>query len=178
MRVPFILSWPNRLRSAVCEHPVSALDLMATVTRAAGGRHRTEDSVDLVPYLREEVIGAPHEYLYWKAGPNGAIRDERWKLIRYKRVSLTEADLGADGRLSPPEGGWPLDAPEGHVVLLYDLENDAGERVNLADERPDVVARLSAAYEDWADGLASEPLLSAVRSTIADMHGETVQLIF
>ncbi len=179
VRVPFIMSWPKMLPAGtIYEHPVITLDLLSTFSAVAGGSATTEDSVNLIPYLTGENSGAPHEYLYWRAGPSRAIRDARWKLIKYNRTLLTEADLGEDGRFPPPAGGWPTDSPHGQLTLLYDLNSDPGETENLASEHPDVVARLEAVHATWDAGLRETAILPAERSTIAEMHGESVQLIF
>lgn len=179
IRVPFILNWPEGLpEGAVYEHPVISLDLLSTFAATAGRPVKTEDSVNLLPYLRGEQAGSPHEYLYWRSGPTIAIRDARWKLIRYNKTALTAADLGADGRLEPPESGWPDNSPHGQLTLLYDLQNDPGERENLADKHPEIVARLAAAHVEWAASLSATPILPGLRSTLKEVHGETVQLIF
>ncbi len=180
IRVPFILSWPAGLPAGqVYEEPVTALDLLATFTGAAGSPVTTEDSMDLSPYLRGERDGRPHEHLYWRAGPNIAIRDARWKLIRYTRTGLTAGDLNATGRLDAPAGGWSTDAPLGHLTMLYDLDADPGETVNLADQHPDVVEELAARHAEWGATLPTDPpIRPALLSTIAEVHGETVQLIW
>ncbi len=180
IRIPFILSWPNGLPAGqVYGEPVISLDLLATFTGAAGAATTTEDSVDLLPYLRGGAEGRPHEHLYWRSGPNAAIRDARWKLIRYRKTDFTPDDLDETGRLTPPADGWPTDAPLGHVTMLYDLDADPGETVNVAAEHPDVVERLSARHAEWVGTLPAEPaILPAVRSTLIEVHGETVQLIF
>lgn len=179
IRVPFIMNWPDKLPAGgVSEHLVITLDLLATFTAAAGKPATTEDSVNLLPYLTGERNDAPHEYLYWRAGPTAAIRDDRWKLIRYNRSPLTTEDLRADGRLEPPEDGWPTDSPHGQLKLLYDLEADPGETENLAQEHPAIVARLENAHAAWSEGLSDTQILPAIRSTLADMHGVTVQLFF
>jgi arylsulfatase A-like enzyme len=179
IRVPFILNWPDGLPGGeIYEHPVISLDLLATFSAAAGKPVLTEDSVNLLPFLRGDRSGTPHEYLYWRAGPTIAIRDARWKLIRYNKTQLTAADLRADGRLEPPEGGWPTDSPHGQLTLLYDLQNDPGETENLAEEHPGIVVRLAAAHAEWAAGLSATQILPGLRSTLAEMHGESVQLVF
>ncbi len=180
IRIPFILSWPNGLPAGlVYGEPVISLDLLATFTGAAGAAATTEDSVDLLPYLRGDADGRPHEHLYWRSGPSMAIRDARWKLIRYRKTDFTIDDLDETGRLTPPEEGWPTDAPLGHVTMLYDLDADPGETVNLAAEHPDVVERLSAHHAEWVGTLPEAPaILPAVRSTLVEADGETVQLIF
>lgn len=179
IRVPFIMSWPGHLPAGIVyENPVISLDLLATFTAAAGGPKTTEDSVNLLPFLTGEQSGRPHEYLYWRSGPTTAIRDERWKLIRYNRSELQRSDLNATGRLDPPEGGWPTDSPHGQVALLYDLREDPGETTNLADQHPEIVGRLTEEHAKWASELQEQPILPAYRSTLAEMHGEQVQLIF
>ena len=180
VRIPFILSWPAGLPAGqVYGEPVISLDLLATFTGAAGNAMTTEDSVDLLPYLRGERDGRPHDHLYWRSGPNAAIRDERWKLIRYRRTDFTAEDLGEAGRLTPPAEGWPTDAPLGHLTMLYDLDRDLGETINLAGERPDVVERLSARHAEWVGTLPTAPaILPAVGSTLAEVDGEAVQLIY
>ena len=179
VRVPFIVSWPGRLpEGSVFDHPASALDLMDTFLAAAGGDETSDDSVNLLPFLDGTDTGAPHDYLYWRAGPNSAVRDERWKLIRYNRTDLTREDLGGSGRLEPPEGGWSTDSPHGQVTLLYDLVNDPAETVNYAAGRPDVVQRLTDAWSKWNASNTAEAILPAHRSTLAEFHGEVLQLLF
>ena len=179
IRVPLIMTWPATLPAGtVYERPVISLDLLATFSAAAGQGTTTEDSVNLLPYLTGKIDSAPHEYLYWRAGPTVAIRDERWKLIRYNKPSRSKADLRDDGRLQPPPEGWGTDSPNGQLTLLFDLTRDPGETENLAAEHPAIVARLEQAHADWATGLAEAPILPAVRSTLVDIHGDTVQLFF
>ena len=57
----------------------------------------------------------------------------------------------------------------------------AGTWLMMAVEAPylaAIVARLEQAHADWATGLADAPILPAVRSTLVDIHGDTVQLFF
>ena len=180
VRIPFILSWPAGLPAvAVYDEPVIALDLLATFTGAAGRPASTKDCVNLLPYLKEERDGRPHDYLYWRSGPNMAMRDHRWKLIRYRRANLDTAEFDETGRLTPPAAGWTAAAQLGHVTMLYDLDNDPGETVNLANDHPDVVERLTARHAEWVATLpGSSAILPAVRSTIVEIERETVQLIY
>ncbi len=178
VHVPLIMSWPGGIEPGKYDEPVIALDLLATFAAAGGRSATTEDSVNLLPYLAGESRGSPHQYLYWRSGPTKAIRDERWKLIRYNRTPFGQEDLRAGGRLQPPAGGWPLSSEHGQLALLYDLGRDPGETENLAEQHPEVVARLTAAHDRWSAALPRKPILPAIRSTLADMHGETVQLFF
>ena len=181
IRIPYIVSWPGELEgNRVLETPVISLDLMSTFTAAAGRVVETEDSVNLLPYLKGEVEGNPHDYLYWRSGPTMAIRDDRWKLIKFKLSDFGNEAVDATGRLTPPADGWPTDAPLGYKVVLYDLVNDPGETTNLAEQYSDVVTRLDAEHAQWNAELppASEAILPGLRSIQTEIDGENVQLIF
>ena len=42
------------------------------------------DGVDLLPHLRGEATAAPHESLYWRFGPQKAVRKGNWKLVDWR----------------------------------------------------------------------------------------------
>lgn len=127
IRVPFLVSWPARLKPGTYAQPVIALDFFATSVAAAGGQvpsDRKIDSVDLLPYLTGQNTAAPHETLFWRSnGPGGnyAARMAGWKYVR----------LGTQ----PAE--------------LYDLTTHIGEARNVAAEQPATLARLEAAVKAW-----------------------------
>ena len=177
IRVPLIFSWPGQIAPQKYSNMVSLLDLMATFGGLAESAHTTEDSIDLMPFLTGNG-GQPHDYLYWRSSPTRAIRDHRWKLLEYAKSEYSIEDLDAARRVSPPAEGWPRTAPKGYLTMLYDLQNDPGESKNLAVAHPAIVARLRSAYEDWNSDLPKESIIPAKRSTLGEMHGETVQLIF
>jgi arylsulfatase A-like enzyme len=125
IRVPFIVKWP-RMLPAGAKYPaaVSSLDIMATAAVAAGIRDLAPlslDGVDLVPYLRNEKPGRPHETLHWRFIKHHAVRDRDWKLVR----------------------------PSNGTGGLFDLSNDLSESKDLSDAHPDVVARLEKLYAAW-----------------------------
>lgn len=175
------MSWPTELAgNQIYNSPVTSLDLMSTFTAAAGDIATTEDSVNLLPYLKGEKSGAPHEYLYWRAGPTQAIRNSQWKLIKYKLTELTGAELDSFGRLIPPAGGFTTEAPLGLKTLLYDMQNDPGETQNVADQFPDVVEQLEQEYSRWNAQLPppEQTILPASRSIITEVDGDSFQRIF
>jgi arylsulfatase A-like enzyme len=124
VRVPFAMKWPARISAGkTYEHPVSSLDIFPTAITAAGGElpaDRPMDGIDLLPFVRGSVSEQPHDYLFWRQGPNWAVRHGDWKLIH------------AAGR------NW-----------LYNLADDLGEVNNIAEQHPDIIKRLSAIYENW-----------------------------
>lgn len=181
IRVPFILSWPARLQGGQqYTDPIISLDLYSTFTAAAGDMIATEDSVNLLPFLTESAAGRPHDYLYWRSGPTQVIRGPRWKMIRYKKSSFDDGDLDATGRLPPPDGGWDESTPNGELVLLYDLLSDPSERINRADAEAGIVSDLQSRLDQWLLELppVDQAIFPAIRSTLTDVDGHTVQLIF
>ncbi len=127
VRVPFVISWPARLKAgSTYDRPVSSLDVTATALALAGVAFPTErrlDGVNLIPFLRGETQTAPHANLFWRTGGGRsyAVRSGDWKLVRTGK--------------QPDE--------------LYDLKADIGEAKDLASARPEVVAKLATDLSAW-----------------------------
>ncbi len=177
IRIPFILRWPERLPAGTTyAQPAISLDLFATFAAAAGSAATAQDGVNLLPYLRGENNDAPHEYLFWRAKPNHAVRWGNWKMwkIRKSAQKLEESN-DSTGRLPAKDYEW--DAPLGYLTLLYDLSNDIGERTNVADENPEIVKQLEDAWAKW-DAELVDPSWPPNRSALREIDGEVVQLFF
>src|SRR5690606_11061161 len=73
IRTPYFIRWPGHIPAgATYRAPVSHFDLFATAAAAAGAKlpgDRVYDGVDLVPFVRGEKLGRPHEVLFWRTGP-------------------------------------------------------------------------------------------------------------
>ncbi|MGB9620624.1 MAG: sulfatase-like hydrolase/transferase, partial [Armatimonadota bacterium] len=101
IRVPFLVQWKRRIPAGrIYHHPVIALDIHPTCLAAAGvGAPRSGakalDGVDLLPYLEGRKSDAPHEWLFWRYGPQSAVRRGRWKLVRMEGKTQL-FDLEAD----------------------------------------------------------------------------------
>lgn len=137
IRVPFVISWPGRLKPATYQQPAIQLDLTATALAAAGVPAKPQlkaEGVDLIPYLNGEKSGPPHESLCWRFGPQMAVRVGDFKLVRYD----PNADSPAPGKArkaTPPR--------------LYNLREDIGESKDLAPTMPDKVKELQAVWDAW-----------------------------
>lgn len=131
-RVPFFVAWPGTLPAGrTFDHPVVALDIAATALAAARQPVPPEmDGVDLLPWMREARSGAPHAALFWRLGPQRAVREGRWKLVDWRDFDAKR------------QSGWQL----------YDLEKDIGERVDLATQHPEIATRLANRWEAWNRG--------------------------
>lgn len=144
VRVPFVFSWPGRVKPGVYAPPVIQLDATATALAAAGVEVKPEwklDGVDLLPFLSGTRSGAPHEALYWRFGQQMAIRMGDYKLVRY--------DGNADSRSGRREPVSP--------VKLYHLGDDVGETKDLAATMPDKARELQNRWDAWNATLV-EPL--------------------
>jgi arylsulfatase A-like enzyme len=131
-RVPYFISWPGTLPAGrTFDEPVISLDLTATALAVAGRPIPAEmDGVNLLPWLRGEKSGAPHGALYWRLGPQRAIRQGNWKLVDWRDFAAKK------------QSGWQL----------YDLAQDIGEQTDLAARHPEIVARLSRDWDEWNRG--------------------------
>ncbi len=178
IRVPFIAKWPAWLpEGATYGEPVISLDLYATLAAAVGSPATAQDSVNLLPHWRGERSKPPHELLFWRAKPNSAVRKGRWKLWKVNKSDMDFAAVTDTGASRLPMQPWPQDSPQGQMTLLYDLSQDIGERVNLADEHPEVVSELEGHLRDWNTRMG-EPSWPALRSTLDEIDGQMVQLFF
>ncbi len=137
VRVPFVVAWPGRVKPGVYEQPAIQLDLHTTALAAAGVDAKADwqlDGVNLLPYLSGEKTGAPHDALYWRFGPQMAIRMGDYKLVRYD----SNADTLTGARNQPVT-----------AAKLYRLSDDIGEAKDLAAAMPDKVQELQARWDAW-----------------------------
>jgi arylsulfatase A-like enzyme len=159
VRVPFIAHWPGRIPAGkVFDGIVSSTDVFPTFAKVASASAEvnpsdaakaatTLDGTDLMPFLKGEKSGNPHETLCWqqeiwsrpnerKPGPgypapayNLAIRSDKWKAVKQ--------DQPFDG------------TNQARAWELYDLTQDPAELNDLATEFPGKVKELSEAFFAW-----------------------------
>jgi len=129
IRVPFFVSWPGQLPAGkTYDHPVSAMDVLPTACSITNAKLPDGvEGVNLLPHLKGEKADVPHEMLAWRFGPQKAIRRGNWKLVDVRDME------------AKTQSGWQL----------YDLSSDIGETKNLAAEKPELVAELAKAWDDW-----------------------------
>jgi uncharacterized sulfatase len=134
IRVPFLARWPGQIPAGqVFRHPVSTLDIAATANAVAGLPADAQlDGVDLLPHLTGRIAAAPHAALYWRFWSQAAVREGRWKLLH----------------------------KAGEPDRLFDLENDAHERRDLAATEPARVAALRQRLVTWAEQMRPRGLPS------------------
>jgi arylsulfatase A-like enzyme len=136
VRVPFVLSWPAKIKPGVYDQPAIQLDLNATALAAAGIEAKPEwklDGVNLLPFVPGENKAAPHNALYWRFGDQMAIRSGDWKLVRY--------DANADGAAAK---GKSVAGPK-----LFNLAKDIHEDRDLSAEQPEKMKELQSKWDAW-----------------------------
>jgi arylsulfatase A-like enzyme len=141
IRVPFLVQWKGKLPAGkVYDQPVIQLDIAATAVVAGGGKVDPAwklDGVDLLPYLTDRSKGRPHETLYWRFGPQWAVRRGDWKLVQ-------GFDYEEKGNDKVPVWKTKVTRP-----MLFNLAEDRGETKDLADKHPEKVKELRDAWEAW-----------------------------
>jgi arylsulfatase A-like enzyme len=133
--------WPQHIKPGACERLTAHIDIMPTFAELAGvAAPKDIDGFSVVPLL--ENPSAPwHDdrILFTHVG--------RWGGMKPSTVA-PEKFGGGPGQCSMrwqqyiqvyEKGGW----------RLYDLQADPGEKTDIAAQHPDVVAKLSAAYDAW-----------------------------
>jgi len=132
VREPLLVKWPGTTRpGSVCSKPVASPDFFPTLLAMANLPplpHQHLDGTSLVPELKG--ADSPERPVFWHyphysnqgGSPYGAVRLGDFKLIEWY---------------------------EDKRVELYDLQNDLGEKHNLATEKPEEAAALLAQLHDW-----------------------------
>lgn len=136
IRVPFILKWKDHLPAGETFLPaVSAMDIFNTTITQTGialPESYQTDGTDLIAYITDSCpIDHRHEKLYWRADHIYAIRAGEWKLI------LSTRD---------------------HWLHLYNLSTDQSEKIDLRNEKPELIEELRNYFEGWDRELPSKPL--------------------
>lgn len=153
VRVPLVISWPGRLpEGRRVAHPVSLVDLFATIAEAAGVRYspsRGRASYSLLPLCSGTG--------QW-AGTSRPLVCERWPSSRL--IILINKHYGYSapyGRFIPPLFAvydWPWKYLRGagqNKELLYNIADDPRETHDLSSAHPDIVRKLSAVLDQWLD---------------------------
>jgi arylsulfatase len=131
-RVPGIFYWPGTINSRRQLEPASTLDVLPTVFALCGAAAPAgSDGRDIRPLLAPERYKnpvPPFEFAY--SGPDnmpGAFREGPWKL-HIRVITQTGDKFGTDASRDKP--------------LLFNVEEDLGERIDRATEQTGTTARL------------------------------------
>ena len=133
IKEPFIIKYPSLVTAGTSDVPVISTDFYPTILDLAKIKQRPAqhlDGISLAPMLKNPKAKLKREALYWhyphysnQGGfPGGAIREGKMKLVeRYE-----------DGR-----------------THLFDLNNDPGERDDIAEKNPKTVISMRTKLHEW-----------------------------
>jgi arylsulfatase len=154
VRVPSIMRWPGIIpEGSVCDKMATTMDLLPTFAALAGAPlpgHKI-DGVNIFPLMEGHSEAEPRSLLYYYYGKQlQCVREGKWKLhLPHQYRSYEGVEPGRDGLNGPY-------ARDRTGYELYDLENDIGEKNDVADQNPEIVKRLmelaEKAREELGDG--------------------------
>jgi len=126
IRVPMIARWPGKVRAGSVSNHVSAFwDFLPSCCELADIKNpKGLDGISMVPTLwGQKQKQNKHEFLYWEfhaQGKKQAVRMGNWKGVRLN------VEKNPDG-----------------PIELYNLKEDIDEKHNVADQHPEIVAKIA-----------------------------------
>ena len=129
IHVPFVASWPGHLPAGKkFDAPVIAIDIARTAVECAGADALAApemEGVNLLPFVRGELDGVPHETLFWR-DKDGA----RWATLSSDLHKHVQDKIG------------------GKPELFY-LPTDISETNDLADRESELATALRKQWAKW-----------------------------
>lgn len=175
VRIPYIVAWPGKIKGGqVDDRMVSSLDIVPTAAAVAGASlPKGTDGVNLIPYLTGTNRGVPNPTVYWRAGPNFAIRDGNWKM--WEANIADPSEQASNAAEITPDGTHATVSDHGQHVMLFDLKGDLGEKTNVAKANPGIVASLKAKIAAWDKGNVP-PQWTSMRQSVKKQDGVLLKI--
>jgi len=132
LRVPAIISYPAELpKGVVRDQAITAMDWMPTILDLCeiAKPDVKLDGSSLLPVIQSESAESPYTVLHWQWGKRWAVREGNWKLVGHK-------DKGQ---------------------FLGHLSDSNPEVKNYLKTNPEVVERLKALHNEWAEDVQPKP---------------------
>jgi len=146
MREPGIAWWPGKVpANRVSLELATTMDLLPTFVSLAGGKvaeDRVMDGYDISPILLGDGPNPRDAVYYYRGTRLMAVRHGPWK-AHYE----TQGAYGTDARESKKH-----DPP-----LLFNLDVDPSERLNVNDKHPEVLAQIAAIVAAHRENLDPPP---------------------
>lgn len=134
IRLPAVISWPGKLpQGETRDQMIHSCDWLPTLAALCEVKlpEATLNGRSQVEVIKSKDAPSPHASLHWKVGNQWAVRKGPWKLIHQANSANTEPALTKEDR----------------PFFLANLEDDPGERKNLAKDNPKIVEELKALHD-------------------------------
>jgi arylsulfatase len=160
-RVPCLMKWPGKIQEGtICNKLASTIDILPTLAAITNSPlpEKKIDGVNILPLLLGDENTNPRESFlyYYRKNSLEAVRKGDWKLV-FAHPGRTYIGF------KPGSDGFPGGTNENfaHEEGLYDLRRDVGERFDVKEYYPEIVAELKkvadAAREDLGDDIQKAP---------------------
>jgi arylsulfatase A-like enzyme len=127
-RVPGIAYWPGEIEPGVSHQTALTMDLLPTFLELAGLGEKPGkplDGTSLLPLLQDGE-SLPERTLFWGMRRKRGVRRGSWKMVKN----------------------------DGQACELYNLDEDIGEQLNVAQEHSDIVRGMETALAEWERDVA------------------------
>ncbi len=131
IRVPAIVRWPGVVpANRITQQMAITMDWTATILAAAKANVAADhslDGIDLLPIVKGNSRVFDRTF-FWRIYSRDAVREGKWKYVR-----------------------------DGEVRKLFDLSVDQREQADFSRTHPDVLQRLTSAFDKWNDQMLPRP---------------------
>ncbi|MEM8944526.1 MAG: sulfatase-like hydrolase/transferase [Planctomycetota bacterium] len=129
VHVPFVASWPAQLPAGkTYSSPVISLDISRTAVAVAGADAGTPgemEGVNLIPFVKGQKQGPPHEALFWRGGDGTT-----WSVLTADNIKHLRDETSRNPQ-------------------LFRLTEDPGEEQDLLADNTKLAKQLFAKWSTW-----------------------------
>ena len=141
-RVPFVMQWKGEITPGEFDHPVSSMDIFATIAALSNAPLNDEkplDGVNIYPYLNGDQQGVPHDILFLRKFDQDkfTVRKGDYKLISSNKNTIKQ---------------------------LYHLGNDIGEKTDLSEQNEEKTQELESLRAAWNEELIEPAFLGLIHT--------------
>lgn len=165
MRVPTLAMWPGVIEAGrVYNDMALMMDWFPTLVEAAGLEmpdDREYDGESLIPVLNNTAKRKGDKYLYFDNQNLECYRHGDWKV---KKAYAGSRHVS-----------WKKFVPS-HPVLLVNLKDDPGERINLAEKNPEKLQQMLHEMDSMRNSMGDLPPALFIKSSADHYHYDSLAL--
>jgi arylsulfatase A-like enzyme len=180
--VPGVVEWPAVIQSPMVNKNIAVTsDIFPTLAEITNQElpARPIDGISLLPFLENPDLVRTEPICFWKFNTNQAFDDSAENYInpelqegttplakmmagKYTRTfrnyvypAVSESDFGGERAITTNNYKFILDGntPNDEGFELYDLQNDRAEKINIADDHPEIVEKMNNQMRQWQESV-------------------------